>query len=390
MAQSGYTPILIYASGTATNTPSAANLTSGSTGAELAINYTDGKLFYKDNSGNVQVIASKATTGGTFPAVVATETITGSLTAGAFSYGTLGYSDVNIFGSFTSSVNTYNQIILQNTNSGTAASTDFVVSNNNGTATTYYGDFGMNSSGFSGTGALGAANNVYVTSTSADLAIGTTTSNAIHFVINGSATDAMTINTSGALALNGLYGTSGYLLQTAGSGGAPTWVAQSTITAGNVSGTVSVANGGLGITTTPSNGYIPIGNGTNYVSAALTAGAGVSITNGSGSVTIAATGTTINSQTSAYTLVASDAGKTISITTGGVTIPNSIMSAGNMVTIYNNSGSNQTITQGSGLTLQWTGQSSSTTGNRTLGLYGVCTVLFITSSSAIISGSGLT
>ena len=62
MAQTGYTPILIYASGTTTNVPLAANLTSGSTGAELALNYTDGKLFYKDNGGTVQVLASKAVT----------------------------------------------------------------------------------------------------------------------------------------------------------------------------------------------------------------------------------------------------------------------------------------------------------------------------------------
>ena len=61
MAQTGYTPILIYASGTTTNVPSASNLTSSSAGAELAINYTDGKLFYKDNSGNVQVIGWKTT-----------------------------------------------------------------------------------------------------------------------------------------------------------------------------------------------------------------------------------------------------------------------------------------------------------------------------------------
>ena len=58
MAQTGYTPILIYASGTTGNTPSASNLTSGSTGAELAINYYDGKLFYKDNSGTVQTMAT--------------------------------------------------------------------------------------------------------------------------------------------------------------------------------------------------------------------------------------------------------------------------------------------------------------------------------------------
>lgn len=59
MAQSGYTPILIYASGTATNVPLAANLTSSASGAELALNYADGKLFYKDSSNAVQVLASK-------------------------------------------------------------------------------------------------------------------------------------------------------------------------------------------------------------------------------------------------------------------------------------------------------------------------------------------
>jgi len=68
MAQTGYTPILTYASGTASNVPLAANLTTGASGAELAINYTDGKLFYKDNSGVVQTLASKASVLGTLTA----------------------------------------------------------------------------------------------------------------------------------------------------------------------------------------------------------------------------------------------------------------------------------------------------------------------------------
>ena len=51
-----------------------------------------------------------------------------------------------------------------------------------------------------------------------------------------------------------------------------------------------VGSGGLGITTTPTNGQIPIGNGTNYTAATLTAGSGISITNASGSVTIASSG----------------------------------------------------------------------------------------------------
>ncbi len=44
--------------------------------------------------------------------------------------------------------------------------------------------------------------------------------------------------------------------------------------------------------TIPSNGQLPIGNGTNYTNAALTAGTGVSVTNGAGSITIANTGAT--------------------------------------------------------------------------------------------------
>jgi hypothetical protein len=51
-----------------------------------------------------------------------------------------------------------------------------------------------------------------------------------------------------------------------------------------------IANGGTGLTTTPANGQILIGNGTNYSISALTAGSGISITNGSGSITIANTG----------------------------------------------------------------------------------------------------
>jgi len=182
----------------------------------------------------------------TAPAFAANATITGSLNAGAFSYGTLGYSDSNIFASFTSSVNSYNQIILQNTNSGNAASTDFIVSNNLATSAAYYGDFGINSSGFSGTGALGAANNVYLYSQGTDLAIGTGSSNSIHFVTNANSADAITVNPSNAVAFNGSYGTSGYILQSNGSGTPPTWVAS---TSSGVSFTVTDFTATAGQTT---------------------------------------------------------------------------------------------------------------------------------------------
>ena len=59
MAQTGYTPISIYYSATASNTPTAGNLVAG----ELAINTADGKLFYKDSAGVVQVIGTKGGVG---------------------------------------------------------------------------------------------------------------------------------------------------------------------------------------------------------------------------------------------------------------------------------------------------------------------------------------
>lgn len=126
---------------------------------------------------------------------VANESITGSLNQGAYSYGTLPYSDVDIFASYALSVNNYNQIIVHNANSGSSASSDIIVGNNNGTATTFYGNLGMNSSGWTGTlgtASLNAPNVVYLTSTSSDLVIGTTTSNSIRFSTFGGA-DAMLI-----------------------------------------------------------------------------------------------------------------------------------------------------------------------------------------------------
>lgn len=56
MAAIGFTPIQLYYSSTAAALPSSSNLQDG----ELAINITDGKLYYKDNLGNVQLLASKA------------------------------------------------------------------------------------------------------------------------------------------------------------------------------------------------------------------------------------------------------------------------------------------------------------------------------------------
>ena len=96
----------------------------------------------------------------------------------------------------------------------------------------------------------------------------------------------------------------------------------------------------------------------------------------------------LQNETGAHVLNANGAGRVIYISTGGVTVNPSVFSGGEAVTIINNSGSAQTITQGSSMTLHFT--SDGTSGNRTLGARGMATVWFAAHNIAYISGSGLT
>lgn len=88
MAQTGYTPISLYYSSTTTNVPLNTNLANG----ELAINITDGKLFFKNNSNVVKVMMTNPaglnypTADGTSGQAIVTN---GS---GTLSFGTAGIS----------------------------------------------------------------------------------------------------------------------------------------------------------------------------------------------------------------------------------------------------------------------------------------------------------
>lgn len=57
MAQTGYTPIQLYSSPTAAAVPTSGNLAAG----ELAINTTDEKLYFKNASGTVKLLAANVT-----------------------------------------------------------------------------------------------------------------------------------------------------------------------------------------------------------------------------------------------------------------------------------------------------------------------------------------
>lgn len=112
---------------------------------------------------------------------------------------------------------------------------------------------------------------------------------------------------------------------------------------------------------------------------------------------ITLTSGTINSQpigtlnivksTTSGTAVIADAGKCITVT-AGITIPNATFAVGDAISIYNDSATAITITQGTSLTLRLAGTTS--TGNRTLAARGMATIWFNLTSEGIISGSGLT
>jgi hypothetical protein len=111
---------------------------------------------------------------------------------------------------------------------------------------------------------------------------------------NGAAALPTWQSVSGSGAITTINGNAGSVTPTAGAvtinGGTTGLTTSGAASTLSLTGILIVTNGGLGISTTPTNGQIPIGNGANYVSATLTAGTGISITNGSGSITLASLG----------------------------------------------------------------------------------------------------
>ena len=278
MAQTGYTPILIYSSSTASQAPAAGNLTNSTLGSELAINITDGKLFYKDNANAVQVIGWKivpTTAGGTGLT---------SYTAGDLLY----YASGTTLSKLAIGANT---TIM--TSSGTAPQWTAASSITVGTATNLAGGAGGSvpyQTGAGATGFVSIGTAYYMLGVNAGGTAPSWQPSATSVLTTqGDLLYASAANTLARLAKNT---TATRYLANTGSSNNPSW--DQVNLANGVTGTLPVGNGGTGITTTPTNGQIPIGNGTNYTAATLTAGGGIGITNGAGSVTIATSSPTFS------------------------------------------------------------------------------------------------
>jgi hypothetical protein len=139
----------------------------------------------------------------------------------------------------------YLQHLLQNKSATAGASTNYVLSNDSGTDSTFYGEFGMNSSVYTASGTFAdfysINNGIYFSGHDGDMSVGSgngyklyltwgTTGQSAH-VINASGAIGLSTNLGTSAALTGTsgFGTNGQVLTSAGSAAAPTWT---TITSG--------------------------------------------------------------------------------------------------------------------------------------------------------------
>ena len=206
---------------------------SGVTNTAIAI--TPSQITSTTGTGAV-VLASGATLSGTTTAAtmnVSTLNVTNlnvtysnvnTVVANSINIGALTFAATGAFVAFQANSNNYQQVVVQNSNQGTQASADFVVSNADSTDGFLYGDFGINGPNFAGgSGSLNTANTVYMYASNTELAIGTSSANAIHFVVNGGTNDAATI------ASNGVFSLASALLTSYGGTGASTFTSDGII-----------------------------------------------------------------------------------------------------------------------------------------------------------------
>lgn len=137
-----------------------------------------------------------------------------TLKANSITIGTPAFVGTGVAEQLTGSVAGYWQEILQNTSAATNASSDYIACNNLSTDTTFYGDFGINSSTFTGTGSFNLANATYLYGASGDLVLGTVTANGIHLVVNNGSVDALNISSAGAIKIPA-FGTAGAVVNDA-------------------------------------------------------------------------------------------------------------------------------------------------------------------------------
>jgi hypothetical protein len=206
---------------------------------------------------------------------------------------TLSFNGSNTsFASGSTVANNYLQAILQNKSGTAGASTNYVLSNDLGTDSSYYGEFGMNSSVYSPSTPsdfFSINNSIYFSGHDGDITVGSGNGYKTYMAWGTSGQSAHVINALGAIGLSTNlgttpstsgttgFGTSGQVLTSQGSSSAPIW---STPSGG---GSNITAQGLWENANTISSNYT-IGTGNNAQSAGpITVNTGVTVTVPTGS-----------------------------------------------------------------------------------------------------------
>ena len=285
----------------ATGTPSATNYLRGdgtwsSSGTVTSVNGT-GTVNGLTLTGTV-TSSGNLTLGGTLdlsspPAIGGTAASTGAFTyistsSSTSTTPTLSFNASNSpYAAGATISGSYLQHLLQNKSATAGASTNYVLSNDSGTDSTFYGEFGMNSSVFSASTPadfFSINNGVYFSCHDGDITVGSGNGFKTYLAWGTAGQSAHVINASGAIGLNTNlgttpalsgttnFGTAGQLLQSAGSAATPTW--SSALNGVSVGATTASTGRFAGITATAGTTTVPpiqLTSGTNLTSA--TAGA---------------------------------------------------------------------------------------------------------------------
>jgi hypothetical protein len=118
---------------------------------------------------------------------------------GLLGIGQLSFSDTDIIANFTHNVNGYAQVVVQNKNSGANSSADIIVNNDRSAGTTYYGDFGINGTTFSGGGVFGDVDGTYLYAAGGTLSLGSL--NAYDVKIAANNTERVRVSAAGSVGI---------------------------------------------------------------------------------------------------------------------------------------------------------------------------------------------
>ena len=295
---------------------------------------------------------------------------------------------------------------------------------------------------------LTAGSGISITNGTGSITIAATGSGGTVTSVNGTGTVngitlTGTVTSSGDLTLGGTLSNVSLTTQVTGTlpianGGTGSTSTTYCNLASNVTGTLPIANGGTGSTSTTycnltSNvtGTLPVANGGTGITSLGTGvatwlgtpssanlAAAVTDETGTGALVFANTPTLVtpvlgtppsgnlsnctadgtnnvgyrnipqsgSDKTTAYTLATTDVGKFIGVgTSGSIVVPNSTFAAGDVVSIFNNTSGNVTITTNP--TSSYIAGANTTKASVTLATRGVATILFISGTVCVISGN---